>query len=198
MIVVSLVIAVASATIGHLGAVFVPAWFGHAHSTNTAGMMAVAAGLLLGIVVLVAPQHGVLSRAWQRFRLSLAIAIEDILISLARAHENRSRAGGRVEQPGGWTGWLALKFLEWSGRVQRTAAGYELTEAGLRDGVAMLRSHRLWETYVDRHFELPLDHTHEAAERLEHYIGPSLADRLSRDLAHPQVDPQGRTIPKQD
>jgi Mn-dependent DtxR family transcriptional regulator len=62
----------------------------------------------------------------------------------------------------------------------------------------MLRSHRLWETYVDRHFDLPLDHTHEAAERIEHYIGPSLADRLSKDLAHPQVDPQGRAIPKQE
>jgi len=200
MIVVSLILGVASAAIGHLAAVFLPRGFGY-ESTNTAGMMAVAAGFLLGIVVLFAPRHGILSRAWQRFRLSLSIALEDILISMARANEGKSPAARELTAAGqshasrGWIDWLAIKTLQWSGRIRRTASGYELTDAGLRDGVSILRSHRLWETYVDRHFDLPLDHTHEAAERIEHFIGPSLADRLSSDLANPRVDPQGRTIP---
>jgi manganese/zinc/iron transport system permease protein len=195
MIVVSLVVAVASAAMGHGLAIWAPGWFGY-KSTNTAGMMAVAAGLFLSLAVLFAPRHGLVSRGWQRFRLSLAIALEDVLVTLARAHENKEAPrvldglGNR-----GFVFWLAHLKLEWSGRIRRTGAGYELTEAGLRDGVSMLRSHRLWETYLDRHFDLPLDHTHEAAERIEHYIGPSLQDRLSSDLAEPRVDPQGRTIP---
>ena len=41
----SVLLAVASAIVGHLGALTVPAWFGF-QSTTTAGMMAVAAGLL--------------------------------------------------------------------------------------------------------------------------------------------------------
>ena len=195
MIVVSVVVAILAAAMGHALAVSAPGWFGY-KSINTAGMMAVATGILLSLAVLFAPRHGMVSRAWQRFRLSLAIAIEDILITLARAHENKKsvRAGDALGNRG-FVVWLVLRKLEWSGRIRRAAAGYELTDAGLRDGVSLLRSHRLWETYLDRHFDLPLDHTHEAAERIEHYIGRSLQDRLSTDLADPRVDPQGRTIP---
>jgi manganese/zinc/iron transport system permease protein len=194
MILVSLIVAVASAAVGHFLAAIVPGWFGY-RSTNTAGMMAVATGLFLSLAVLFAPRHGLVSRAWQRFRLSLAIAREDILIALARAHEDRRTAATLAPGSRRFIAWLAVRQLRYTGKTRFTPAGIELTQTGLAEGISMLRSHRLWETYVDRHFDLPLDHTHQAAERVEHYIGPSLQDRLSSDLADPTVDPQGRTIP---
>jgi len=73
---------------------------------------------------------------------------------------------------------------------------YQLTEKGRQSGALLVRSHRLWETYLDEHFDLPADHLHEPAEQIEHYIGPALQDRLSRALDQPDVDPHGRTIPQ--
>jgi manganese/zinc/iron transport system permease protein len=61
MILLSMVLAAAAAVLGHIGALAVPAAFGY-QSTNTAGMIAVAAGALFALAVLLGPQHGVLSR----------------------------------------------------------------------------------------------------------------------------------------
>jgi Mn-dependent DtxR family transcriptional regulator len=59
----------------------------------------------------------------------------------------------------------------------------------------LVRGHRLWESYLGEHFALPLDHLHEPAERLEHFLGPQLQEQLAEELAEPGRDPHGRAIP---
>jgi manganese/zinc/iron transport system permease protein len=61
MVVLSVLIAIASAVLGHLSALVVPRWFGFA-DTSTSGMMAVMAGLIFSTVMLFAPKYGVLPR----------------------------------------------------------------------------------------------------------------------------------------
>ena len=61
MVVLSVLIAIGSAVLGHLSALIVPAWFGFA-DTSTSGMMAVMAGLIFLTVMLFAPKYGVLPR----------------------------------------------------------------------------------------------------------------------------------------
>jgi manganese/zinc/iron transport system permease protein len=61
MVVLSVLIAIASAVLGHLSALIVPGWFGFA-DTSTSGMMAVMAGLIFSTVMLFAPKYGVLPR----------------------------------------------------------------------------------------------------------------------------------------
>ena len=61
MVVLSVLVAIGSAVLGHLSALIVPAWFGFA-DTSTSGMMAVIAGLIFSIVALFAPKYGVLPR----------------------------------------------------------------------------------------------------------------------------------------
>jgi manganese/zinc/iron transport system permease protein len=61
MVVLSVLIAIASAVLGHLSALVVPRWFGFA-DTSTSGMMAVMAGLIFSTVLLFAPKYGVLPR----------------------------------------------------------------------------------------------------------------------------------------
>jgi manganese/zinc/iron transport system permease protein len=61
MVVLSVLIAIASAVLGHLSALVVPGWFGFA-DTSTSGMMAVMAGLIFSAVMLFAPKYGVLPR----------------------------------------------------------------------------------------------------------------------------------------
>jgi manganese/zinc/iron transport system permease protein len=61
MVVLSVLMAMGSAVLGHLSALIVPGWFGFA-DTSTSGMMAVMAGLIFSTVMLFAPKYGVLPR----------------------------------------------------------------------------------------------------------------------------------------
>jgi manganese/zinc/iron transport system permease protein len=61
MIVLSVVLAVAAAGLGHLSAITVPQWFGF-ESTTTSGMMALAAGLLFILAWLFSPRQGLLTK----------------------------------------------------------------------------------------------------------------------------------------
>lgn len=59
MIVVSVLLAILSAVLGHLSALWVPGWLGY-DSTSTSGMMAVMSGVIFAFVLFLAPRHGVL------------------------------------------------------------------------------------------------------------------------------------------
>lgn len=72
MLALSVAFGIASAVLGHVGAITVPAIFGYG-STTTAGMMALAAGVLFAFAALFAPRHGVVGKFIQRRRLSAEI-----------------------------------------------------------------------------------------------------------------------------
>ena len=76
--------------------------------------------------------------------------------------------------------------------------GFRLSAAGTAAASQLIRAHRLWETYLARHFQLPADHLHMPAERMEHHLTPGLAERLQEHLADPSHDPQGKAIPDPD
>lgn len=65
MVVVSVVLAILSAVLGHLSALYVPGWFGY-ESTSTSGMMAVMSGLIFALALFFAPRHGVVFRRMSR------------------------------------------------------------------------------------------------------------------------------------
>lgn len=64
MVGLSVVLGIAAAIFGHLGALWIPAAFGRG-STSTAGMMATASGGFFLIAMLLAPRHGLLGRLWR-------------------------------------------------------------------------------------------------------------------------------------
>jgi ABC-type Mn2+/Zn2+ transport system permease subunit/Mn-dependent DtxR family transcriptional regulator len=171
-------------------------------NTNVAGMMAVAAGAQFLTAVLFAPRHGLVSKSWHNLRLSLRIVSEDVIAMLYRLGEkgNEGFSATRAECAGfagsGLIARLAVPWLRWRGSLQAVAGGrLELTERGRELGQSLVRSHRLWEAYLDQNFDLPADHLHEPASRIEHFIGPALQDRLARALDLPAVDPHGKAIP---
>ena len=73
-----------------------------------------------------------------------------------------------------------------------------LTEDGKRWALHILRAHRLWESYLAKNFELPRDHLHEPAERMEHFLDADLQEQLASELAGQTLDPHGRPIPPLD
>ena len=73
--------------------------------------------------------------------------------------------------------------------------GAQLTEAGQQRAVAILRKHRLWETFLVEKLAFGWEEVHEIAEQLEHIQSTALTERLATFLGHPNYDPHGDPIP---
>lgn len=76
------------------------------------------------------------------------------------------------------------------------AKGAELTEAGSKLALNIVRNHRLWEVFLSEKLGYSWDVVHEIAEQLEHIRHSELADRLDAFLGYPDYDPHGDPIPK--
>lgn len=74
-------------------------------------------------------------------------------------------------------------------------AGARLTAAGRREAIAMVRRHRILETFLVRVLGLDWSEVHDDAEVLEHHISPRVLDAIDRLIGHPGEDPHGHVIP---
>ncbi|WP_397569211.1 metal ABC transporter permease [Schlesneria sp. T3-172] len=96
---------------------------------------------------------------------------------------------------GTWIEWFARRNLQRKGFITADASVNHLTDKGRDLAQSLVRSHRLWEAYMARHFELPGDHFHATAEQVEHFLCPQLQTDLATELDQPSVDPHGKAIP---
>jgi DtxR family Mn-dependent transcriptional regulator len=76
--------------------------------------------------------------------------------------------------------------------------GVELTEAGQKVALEVIRHHRLLELYLAETLGYNWDQVHEEAERLEHHVSEELEERMDSALGHPKVDPHGDPIPSRE
>ncbi len=205
MIVVSLIVGAASAALGHVAAITVPGWFGFA-DTTTSGMMATVAGILFATVAVLAPRHGVLSKYLHQRALRARILREDALGVLFRLEEIKSmrdRLAVDVAQLLSATSGvsrrsvrMALRHLRRRGLLEDEGQSHRLTARGRARAADLVRTHRLWESYLHQYLPLPSDHVHATAERLEHVTDASMQDRLAEATDRPQYDPHGKRIPE--
>ncbi|PFG43666.1 DtxR family iron (metal) dependent repressor [Isoptericola jiangsuensis] len=77
-------------------------------------------------------------------------------------------------------------------------AGVWLTDTGRRHALAMVRRHRLIETWLVRELGYGWDEVHDEAEVLEHAVSERLVERIAARLGHPDRDPHGDPIPTAD
>jgi DtxR family transcriptional regulator, Mn-dependent transcriptional regulator len=73
--------------------------------------------------------------------------------------------------------------------------GVELTEAGRKIALEVVRHHRLLEVYLAETLGLGIDAVHAEADRLEHVISEELEARIDQALGFPTHDPHGDPIP---
>jgi DtxR family transcriptional regulator, Mn-dependent transcriptional regulator len=73
--------------------------------------------------------------------------------------------------------------------------GVELTDAGERLALEVIRHHRLLELYLAESLDVPWDRVHAEAEVLEHVLSEELEELIAAKLGHPTVDPHGDPIP---
>ena len=74
-------------------------------------------------------------------------------------------------------------------------AGARLTVRGRREALAMVRRHRILETFLVRVLGLDWSEVHEDAEVLEHHISLRVLEAIDRLIGHPHEDPHGHPIP---
>ena len=89
-----------------------------------------------------------------------------------------------------------LKKLVAQGFVEHAPYGaIVLTEAGTSLALAMVRRHRLLETYLASELGYSWDEVHNEAESLEHAVSDLFLERIDGLLGHPTRDPHGDPIP---
>ena len=75
--------------------------------------------------------------------------------------------------------------------------GFNLTEAGNKTALKIVRRHRLWEYFLVNKLGFEWDEVHSVAEELEHITSNELILRLDNFLGNPAFDPHGDPIPDQ-
>jgi len=192
MVFLSAVVGVAAAVLGYAAG----SWL----DTNYAGMMTVAVGVLYGLAVLFSPRYGLINALVRNVRMSLKVMRDDLLAMLYRVEELArekplSPANARRAVGGGWLAQWGLAGLVRSGQIASTDDRLQLTDTGREVARSLVRSHRLWETYLVEHLGMPLDHVHEPAHRVEHFIDEQLRRELEAKVDAAAGDPHGREIP---
>ncbi|MDA0563467.1 metal-dependent transcriptional regulator [Streptomonospora sp. S1-112] len=92
-----------------------------------------------------------------------------------------------------------LRKLGELGLVEHRRYGdVRLTETGDKAALAVLRRHRLLETYLVEALGYSWDEVHDEAEILEHVVSDRFVDRIAAYLGDPVVDPHGDPIPTRD
>lgn len=160
---------------------------------------------ILLLSLLFAPGRG-LVRARARARaVRRRIRRENLLKDLYRIGERAGRFDGVVPDAVllGLRGRSPRRLHRVGARLVRDGAlvregdGYRLTGAGRVAAAGIVRTHRLWETYLTRRLDLPADHVHRDAEAMEHALTPEAVEDLDRVLGRPETDPHGRRIPRE-
>lgn len=157
--------------------------------------MVLVATALFAATMAFAPEYGVIAKAVRRRRIRRHILEEDVLKSLARLGPNADVAAirtivGQHVTPAEVEG--TLSELGTQGLVTRAEGRSTLSANGQQRAENLVRSHRLWETYLAEH-NFPQDLLHPVAEKLEHVH--ELAEELADELGNPQTDPHGEPIP---
>ena len=192
MVWLSCLIGVVIGVVGSLAAVY--------FDVSPPGTMAVLAGGIFALAAVFSPTGGIVARAWFNYQTASRIVREDLLAMLYRVEEidqsHHLRRESAVQAVGG--GLIArhaLRTLLTKGDIADSAQGLALTEQGRGLAATMVRTHRLWETYLVDELNLPLDHVHEPAHRVEHFIGEEIREQLAERLPEGAEDPHGREIP---
>ena len=134
---------------------------------------------------------------------TLSRSVEDYLKAIYRlAEEGGTAATNDIAQrldlsPASVTG-MVKKLAESRHLEHVPYRGVRLTEMGRLAALAVMRRHRLLETYLITKLGYDWSNVHDEAERLEHAVSDELIDRMAFALGDPKYDPHGAPIPTRD
>ena len=145
---------------------------------------------------MISPNQGLISRILRNVETRAHVLREDVLGLLWRIEERNQGMlqSNNLPQLFGVTSRkvrLALRRLLKQGAVQVTESSWTLTSEGRRRATTLVRSHRLWEVYLEQHYPQDTHQLHHAASRLEHVT----TEEMKLQLGDADVDPHGSRVP---
>lgn len=182
----------------------------------TGPFIILTAGGLFCVAFFLGPRSGLLWRWIRHAQSGRRIRIENTLKAVY--HEVEERGFGDVEiscqqlasrlRCGPVDCRQRMRLLERSKWLERAEKGsrlhrsdtvpyYRLTVEGWQRALAVIRNHRLWETYLQTAADYDNSHVHDDAERMEHVLPVEIVRRLEERLEFPGFDPHGQIIPSQ-
>jgi DtxR family transcriptional regulator, Mn-dependent transcriptional regulator len=75
------------------------------------------------------------------------------------------------------------------------SSGIQLTRSGQKEAMAVIRKHRIWETFLHKVCKFGWSEVHELAEQLQNVNSEKLIDRIYLLSGEPRFDPHGDPIP---
>ena len=161
-ILVSVVIAFVSATLGYLLSTLIPLlWQGE--SLKASGTIAVVSGIVFGGSLLFSPRHGYWFQRNRSRQLADQVAIEDVVVLLHKSHETGETFPWATIDP------RILALATQRGLLESPFAGqYLLSDAGRTVAVEVQGRRSRWLKYLVTEVGLAPDHAPETAEHLEH------------------------------
>lgn len=188
-------------TISAVLGLYLSVWMNYSSGST----MVVVATLIFLLMLIFAPRKGILLRVWRRRQMRKRFLQDDILKTVYQLQQNRPVASPSPEAVAAELGLpadqarSAIRRLLKSGELESTSDGqYTLTGTGRSQVYRLLRSHRLWETYLTRKAGVPWEHVHDEAEQLEHHLPEDMVDEIEERLDYPETDPHGAPIPRRD
>ncbi|MBZ0202625.1 MAG: metal ABC transporter permease [Ignavibacteria bacterium] len=193
-------ILILSALIGVLSSVIGLYLSYHLNFASGASIVLVAVTIFL-LVFLFSPKEGVVTKLIRRRESVRTVLLEDVIkltykfdgsiegVSLADAIANELGISNSKVQG-------ALKKLAERNLLESPGGKHLLTEQGNDYALKLIRTHRLWETYVTKEKVIDMEHIHPEAEKVEHVLTEDLVDELDEELGFPEKDPHGSDIPR--
>ncbi|HAY34418.1 MAG TPA: metal ABC transporter permease [Ignavibacteria bacterium] len=176
-------------------------YFSYHFNFASGASIVLTAVLFFAAAFLFSPKEGIVHKYFRRKRNSSLNLTEDILKYLFNAEE-KSTGGNAVTDLSVELSLLeskitsALKKIESKGLIKNEKGNYKLTDTGTDLALKLVRSHRLWETYLTEKNIIDMDNIHQDAEKYEHILSDDLISEIEEELGHPQKDPHGSPIPK--
>lgn len=172
----------------------------HLNFASGASIVLVAA-VIFGITFLFSPKEGIVQKYIRRKENTKLNLIEDIIKLMHRNEEEdiKENAVQSLKSKLGITErkvHSTLNKIEKMGLISINDGKYELTTKGNKLATRLVRSHRLWETYVTEKKIVTKENIHQDAEKYEHILSDDLLAEIDEELGHPDKDPHGSKIPK--
>ncbi|HYG78172.1 MAG TPA: iron chelate uptake ABC transporter family permease subunit [Planctomycetota bacterium] len=165
-----------------------------------AGPVIVLTGTIIFLFsMLFAPRRGILSRGIEHLRLRATIARQNLLRSMYEftepaLPERRAIAIEELTRARSWSAGQVERLLSREARrshVEPVAGGWRLTPSGVEAAAQVVRSHRLWETFLIENAEIAPDHVDRDADQIEHILSPDLLHKLEEHLREAGRWPRG-------
>lgn len=165
--------------------------------------MAVITTFFYLIIMLFAPQRGLITKWKLKRNHEMREVVEDILkllskLTLPKNQTEKITLSDLATKSIHPTKKLKqyLRKLRELGLVVDDQDSIQLTNDGIQRAHELIRAHRLWEVFLVEKLGLDKDQIHEEADKFEHNFTEEEIREMDESLGYPERDPHGSPIPR--